>query len=74
MDQPTSKTDNIATFTEFDKLTSDYWCTETYQYGAVASAAMAAREDMIKRGITNANELYEQYRLKKGRLFHYAGD
>lgn len=62
------------TFEEFSKAVSELWGTEAYTYGSVQFPAAEAKRQFIAQGVTNANEMYEEYKKLKGDFFWYAGD
>lgn len=66
--------DKEITYEEFSREVRILWNMEEFCYGSVQYPAMRARDEFTKQGITNATEMYEEYKRKSGPSFYYAGD
>jgi hypothetical protein len=66
--------DKEITYKEFCEIVSYWWSQEDYTYGSVQFAAKRAVRELTLKGITNAQEMYDKYRIEKGDQFYYAGD
>lgn len=64
------KMDKEITYKEFTEEVDRRW----NMWGSPQFAAASAREHFLKLGITNAEEMFEQYKEAKGESFWYAGD
>lgn len=62
--------DKEITYKEFTEEVNRRWD----MMGSPQFAAAQAREHFLKLGITNAVEMFEQYKKAKGESFWYAGD
>ena len=62
------------TLRDFEALTDKFWTEDAYKYGSMQFPAAKARDVMTQEGVTNARELYEEFRQRQGRNFYYAGD
>jgi hypothetical protein len=66
--------DKEITYKEFVDQVNWWYKDEAYKYGSIQFAAKRAAHEMTLRGITNAQEMYDKYRIEKGEDFYYAGD
>lgn len=66
--------DKEITIEEFTREVSILWGEERYSYGSVQYPAAEVRDRLIKSGVTNTQEIYDEYKRRKGDLFYYAGD
>jgi hypothetical protein len=62
------------TYEEFSREVSKWWNTEMYTYGSVQFPARKVLNELKLKGITNAEEMYEEYKRNRGDSFWYAGD
>lgn len=66
--------DKEITYKEFVQEVNKWYLTEDYKYGSVQFAAKRAAHELTLMGVTNAQEMCNQYRIEKGDQFYYAGD
>lgn len=66
--------DKEITYKEFVTEVHEQYKKDDYKYGSIQFPAKKAAMEFTIRGVTNAEEMLEQFRKEQGDNYYYAGD